>query len=805
MAQVPASPTAPGPPVRTSPSSSIAPSVPHTPAPIVDNPYDVDLVVPYSIALSKKDLKNRTKAELEIKEGYEQLLRAIEGHGGFKVATKPGRAGKGQEEVWVFISASEEKVERLVEEERQMDAAHNLPTPPVTFPPSPATRLRLIYNVLTAPALQGGLGITPGRGRWSRVKSIMALHDEAADHQWIEKWTTGGDWKVGLTKGLDEDTQRSGGLGDQQPPPVHLYFDFLTTYTLSLLPISVISVLFYLFTPADSYPPLYAFLLSVYASVFVAIWRVKQRKFAVRWGTIGCESMAISRLRPEYVASLGFDEKKDLQAVDAIQAGNELKRDTKVAASIPVIVACGVGLGIVLMGIFVLEAFVGEAYDGYGKEIVPLIPTALFSLLVPQIVAGYGYLAELMVKWEDHPTPTGEEKSLTAKTFAMNAIVAYLGLFLSAYVYIPFGSFIMGHVQNKLAGQGFSVEKVGGSGNGTVQTETGPGSSARGTGIDKAAINGGRLKSQLFAYTVTNQVVNAFLELGLPYILRFINEWRAGKTTLKEAITRRGSGPNGAGEKAPVTEDEVEKRFLDKVERELELPEYTLFTDYAEMVTQFGYVTLWSIVWPLAPIFALINNYIELRSDALKICKHVRRPVGDRVETIGSWLDTLGLISWLGAVTSSTLIYLFRPAPEGPSLGSQSANPNFPLPGSHALSHIVSTFHEHSSPANPFTSWINVHTLESLVPLALIALGASHGFLVLRWVVEGTVERVWWRGSWEERELGRLRAGGTGGVRSETSAVQEVREKVFAPEVLGGFWNGGEEGAREIARLIKAE
>lgn len=59
------------------------------------------------------------------------------------------------------------------------------------------------------------------------------------------------------------------------------------------------------------------------------------------------------------------------------------------------------------------------------------------------------------------------------------------------------------------------------------------------------------------------------------------------------------------------------------------------------MVTQFGYVTIWSIVWPLAPIFALINNYVELRADAVKICKHVRRPVGDRVETIGSWLETL--------------------------------------------------------------------------------------------------------------------------------------------------------------------
>lgn len=67
----------------------------------------------------------------------------------------------------------------------------------------------------------------------------------------------------------------------------------------------------------------------------------------------------------------------------------------------------------------------------------------------------------------------------------------------------------------------------------------------------------------------------------------------------------------------------------------------TCVADYAEMVTQFGYVVVWSCVWPLAPVFALLNNYLEIRGDALKVTQHVRRPIGDRVETIGSWLDTL--------------------------------------------------------------------------------------------------------------------------------------------------------------------
>lgn len=141
----------------------------------------------------------------------------------------------------------------------------------------------------------------------------------------------------------------------------------MSTYSRSLVPLSAISLLVYLLAPKDSYPPYYAFILSIYAATFVAYWRVKERKFAVRWGTRGCESVAVGRLRPEYVANLRGTPGDQ---VNAFHAGDETKRDIKMAASIPVIAVCGVGLGVLLMGIFVLEAFVGEVYEGYGKEVV---------------------------------------------------------------------------------------------------------------------------------------------------------------------------------------------------------------------------------------------------------------------------------------------------------------------------------------------------------------------------------------------------------------------------------------------------
>lgn len=59
------------------------------------------------------------------------------------------------------------------------------------------------------------------------------------------------------------------------------------------------------------------------------------------------------------------------------------------------------------------------------------------------------------------------------------------------------------------------------------------------------------------------------------------------------------------------------------------------------MVSQFGYVALWSICWPLACLPVSINNYFELRSDALKVCLNVRKPFPSRVSTIGPWLSAM--------------------------------------------------------------------------------------------------------------------------------------------------------------------
>ncbi len=75
---------------------------------------------------------------------------------------------------------------------------------------------------------------------------------------------------------------------------------------------------------------------------------------------------------------------------------------------------------------------------------------------------------------------------------------------------------------------------------------------------------------------------------------------------------------------------------------------------------------MFSVIWPLTGVSFFINNWIELRGDALKIALETQRPVPWRADSIGPWLESLGFLSWLGSLTSAALVYLFSGDGLGP-------------------------------------------------------------------------------------------------------------------------------------------
>ncbi|XP_029110877.1 anoctamin-8 [Scleropages formosus] len=117
---------------------------------------------------------------------------------------------------------------------------------------------------------------------------------------------------------------------------------------------------------------------------------------------------------------------------------------------------------------------------------------------------------------------------------------------------------------------------------------------------------------------------------------------RRGRSLEREdSKTKRDSWIDPPEDNEPITLTQAE------IESCMQKYEDT-FQDYQEMFIQFGYVVLFSSAFPLAAMCALINNIIEIRSDAFKLCTGLQRPFGQRVQSIGQWqtvMEAMGLIA----------------------------------------------------------------------------------------------------------------------------------------------------------------
>ena len=81
-----------------------------------------------------------------------------------------------------------------------------------------------------------------------------------------------------------------------------------------------------------------------------------------------------------------------------------------------------------------------------------------------------------------------------------------------------------------------------------------------------------------------------------------------------------------------------------------------LFSEYLELVIQFGFVTLFVAAFPLAPFLALVNNVIEIRLDANKFLCEYRRPMPQQAADIGVWYHLLEFIGTIAVLTNAFVI-----------------------------------------------------------------------------------------------------------------------------------------------------
>uniref|UniRef100_A0A3P8N5H3 Anoctamin n=1 Tax=Astatotilapia calliptera TaxID=8154 RepID=A0A3P8N5H3_ASTCA len=424
---------------------------------------------------------------------------------------------------------------------------------------------------------------------------------------------------------------------------IGLYFAWLGVYTQMLIPAAIIGVIVFLYgcaTVDDNIPSmeicdprnnitmcplcdqacsywklvtacgtarashLFDNAATVFFSVFMALWAVL---FMEHWKR--------RQMRLNYVWDLtGFgeeeeDEKVKLTCTDRLPA----YLTTVVMMGFMIIVTFVIVFGVILYRISIRAALHMSSHPVVRYNIRATVKTtaAIINLIIIIILDEiYGAIARWLTRLEVPKTDKSFEERLIFKTFILK--------FVNAFTPIVYLAFFRG----RLVGRPGNYLYVVGS-----------------YRMEECAHAGCLMELciQLCITMLGKQLIqNNLFEIGLPKLKKMLRRRKSEMVSIQEPVPHK---------------------TLKRYEKDQLLgPFVGLNPEYMEMIIQFGMVTLFVASFPLAPLFALLNNIIEIRLDAKKFVTELRRPIAAKAKDIGIWYNLLRGLSKVAVIVNAFVI-----------------------------------------------------------------------------------------------------------------------------------------------------
>ncbi|XP_059006420.1 anoctamin-1 isoform X7 [Mustela lutreola] len=364
--------------------------------------------------------------------------------------------------------------------------------------------------------------------------------------------------------------------------------------------------------------------MALWAATFMEHWKRKQMRLRYHWDLTGFEEeeeAVKDHPRAEYEARV---LEKSLRKESKNKETDKVKltwRDrfpayftNLVSIVFMIAVTFAIVLGVIIYRISTAAALAMNSSPSVRSNIrVTVTATAVIINLVVIILLDevYGCIARWLTKIEVPKTEKSFEERLIFKAFLLKFVNSYTPIF---YVAFFKGRFVGRPGDYVYIFRSFRME------------ECAPGGCLM------------ELCIQLSIIMLGKQLIqNNLFEIGIPKMKKFIRYLRL----------RRQSPPDH--------DPYVKRRQRYEEDYTLE-PFAGLTPEYMEMIIQFGFVTLFVASFPLAPLFALLNNIIEIRLDAKKFVTELRRPVAVRAKDIGIWYNILRGVGKLAVIINAFVI-----------------------------------------------------------------------------------------------------------------------------------------------------
>lgn len=553
------------------------------------------------------------------------------------------------------------------------DAASNL----VRFIDS--EKQSVVHALLTDPVDEGGAGLHETSAlRTKYVVHMYPLHKRdlgVLRAQWVTYWRESDDEIAAKAAKMDRRRRRRCARPrwfrhalDQPLDRVAQYFGekvafhfaWTEMYTRWLVaPSAAGAVLFALQVRAKrlDHPaaPFYALAMALWTAAFLLAWRRQAARLSYRWGTLGFEEAETTR--PEFVGDVVTPAGRQYPA---------WKRLLKYTVTIPVVGTC-----IAAVVMLALTAFstrdrlaaqavatrlaaahvakdVARSLVNGGLSLANLrqlidvgmradfwfyllLTPVLYGLLIPALDVIFTKLARRLNDWENHETETQYQSHLILKVFSFRFVHVFASLYYYAFA-----------VSTSSAGAVNQAEAE---------------EAERADRLMRVAI-------QLASFMITGQVWKHVSGTLIPLLqrrARVRSRRRAANAQLQSSAvfnatraTIAAHDPTADATTNAVIHEQCVRleQASDKAWDEAALPHHEPFADYAEVLLQFGCVSFFSLAFPLAPLLALVNNVVELRASAFRLCHATQRPLARKASDIGIWYSVLQLMSNLAVLTN---------------------------------------------------------------------------------------------------------------------------------------------------------
>ncbi|XP_023207710.1 anoctamin-7-like isoform X2 [Xiphophorus maculatus] len=358
-----------------------------------------------------------------------------------------------------------------------------------------------------------------------------------------------------------------------------------------------------------------SFFMSLWAVTFLEYWKRTCSTLSHRWDCTDLEDIEECP-RPEFSAMAPMTTRNPITgAEEPYFPENKRFRRTVTGCMVIIIMVAVVLMFLIaiilyrtIISVVIYKTVRTNSFFGISAVTIASLSGSVLNLLVILMLSKiYTTLADILTRWEMHRTQTKYEDMFILKVFIFQFVNFY-----STPVYIAF-------FKGRFVGYPGMYKTLFG-----IRNED--------CGVGGCLID---LAQELLIIMVGKQIINNIEEFVSPKVKVWWQRNKMHPLLTNKAQTMMNVSPWEADYDLLVCEG----LFV------------LLFS-----VLQFGFITIFVAACPLAPLFALMNNWVEIRLDAQKFVTQYRRPVVERAQNIGIWFPILQFITHIAVISNAFLI-----------------------------------------------------------------------------------------------------------------------------------------------------